>query len=727
MWQRLGKEDPNTWHEVMVPATSTGTYVDGLRTGEAIVFAARYINSAGIPGLWSAASQVITGKSAAPTNVTGLTATKVTNGVRIDWATCPDLDYDETELRKDGTGWSDATPLVGSVFMGISGNSYLWVPVAGTYTIRAKHRDTSGNESATAASVAVTVSAADLIEWGDVSGRPKLFRAMSRGLGDAAAPFAGFAPQGGLADGETGTLLYDASNMYRVFKINRSSGAVTDLGSFITLGGGTAVANAMAAAIETVDANHVLVVVTWDEPQGDRLLGNLPETMYRYGASRAVFGAPGTGNAEPGSRFKYRSAYILVAIGKCGEGNGFEAYSGSGDSDTNAWCDVSFYLQNGNLVISGTSATPRTLADYSYTGAMNATYGATWGVNIGGSNKPADNATVGATWSSNITSQPADSTLMNSYVGGNLYPSADVIAVPNGVYGLGVTTLKYGSDNRMGFLPGEVLTLSADVWCADGSTAAAGQNATLFLYTAQSGGAWTQSATVINSGTNRQRGSANVTLPADADMYHIAVGLFHQGTNASSSPTGVIYADRIQVERGHVATQYQPRTVSNEITTPKIASNSVTYSIVNTTTGGTLYSGTAASAINPKKDGPQITTARSDSRVMGMVFGNIKVQFNTTAQRIIHVATFGRLRRVSDDVLMDETEPQTTDGWAYPITNNQTTLAIGGSFVFDAQAVGTYYVQLGFVISSYDTSRSLQANITAVYWDGEITAVEFKV
>ena len=77
-----------------------------------------------------------------------------------------------------------------------------------------------------------------------------------------------------------------------------------------------------------------------------------------------MFGSP---------EFKVRSAYLLVSLGGCGEGNGFEAYSGSIDNDTNAWVDVSFFLHNGQLVISGTTATPRSLRDYAYTGTLDAT------------------------------------------------------------------------------------------------------------------------------------------------------------------------------------------------------------------------------------------------------------------------------------------------------------------------------------------------------------------
>ncbi|KZS01348.1 Uncharacterized protein APZ42_002027, partial [Daphnia magna] len=52
------------------------------------------------------------------------------------------------------------------------------------------------------------------------------------------------------------------------------------------------------------------------------------------------------------------------------------------------------------------------------------------------------------------------------------------------------------------------------------------------------------------------RGSATLTLPADAQMRYIAVGLYHQG--GSGANAGTVLCERVQVERGPVATQYSP-------------------------------------------------------------------------------------------------------------------------------------------------------------------------
>lgn len=112
--------------------------------------------------------------------------------------------------------------------------------------------------------------------------------------------------------------------------------------------------------------------------------------------------------------------------------------------------------------------------------------------------------------------------------------------------------------NPFGLQPGEVLSLSADVW-QDAASAAAGQNATVYLFAAQAGGNWTVSASAVGAGQTSAgaRASGSVTLPASAsDMASIVVGLWHQGGTANTA--GTVYADRIQVERGGVSTQYKP-------------------------------------------------------------------------------------------------------------------------------------------------------------------------
>jgi hypothetical protein len=193
------------------------------------------------------------------------------------------------------------------------------------------------------------------------------FRVVARGLRDTQ----GSAPAG--LYGATGEQISSAQRGYTVDVIDRATRAVLSTTSF-DLYGDPAQAALMAAHLGQIGSTRIVVVRTWDEPLANRLGGGLPDAMYRCGASRAVFGSP---------NFKYRSAYVLVAIGGCGEGNGFEAYNGTVDSDPSAWVDVGFMVTvDGQLLVTGTGTTPRSLQDYGYTGDVNATYGAVSSANL---------------------------------------------------------------------------------------------------------------------------------------------------------------------------------------------------------------------------------------------------------------------------------------------------------------------------------------------------------
>jgi len=200
-------------------------------------------------------------------------------------------------------------------------------------------------------------------DWTGVKNRPSTYRVAARGLSAT-----GFPLDSTLLDADTNSSLSGPGSMYRVIKIHRTTKAVTHLGDFNPLsgaGGALAQCNAMADALNGIDASHICVVYTFDEPSTNRRLGNLPAAMYRNGASRAVWGS---------DAFKYRGAYILVGIGGCGEGNGAENYAGAVDSDPNAWCDTTFQITNtGALVVSGATRGATTLLDYGYLGSLDAT------------------------------------------------------------------------------------------------------------------------------------------------------------------------------------------------------------------------------------------------------------------------------------------------------------------------------------------------------------------
>ena len=216
---------------------------------------------------------------------------------------------------------------------------------------------------------AIAAAAALRANWASVSGRPTSYRVVANGSGSTTHP-----TSSGFYAGESGSTIFGAARSYMMVIIRRSDGAIVYTNSFDVFGSSSN-ADVMASALNGYGSGYIAVVYTYDEPQNNRLTSALTAAMYRCGASPAIFGS---------NRFRYRSAYILIGICGCGQGNGFEAYQGDIDNDSSAWCDVTFQVQNGNMLITGAGSSPRTLQDYGYSGDMNATYGAEVGVNLNG-------------------------------------------------------------------------------------------------------------------------------------------------------------------------------------------------------------------------------------------------------------------------------------------------------------------------------------------------------
>lgn len=257
------------------------------------------------------------------------------------------------------------------------------------YAFRARFIGLGGRVRGQWSLMIVHVIAGEAVLWENVQGAPKQFRVVAEGF-DAVT--AGTAPlPSGLYDGSTGDLLLGVSRSYIVNVIRRSDGAVIQPPNGIQIydvfdpSPDEAGAPEMAAMLNSLSSDVIVVVHSFDEPQTNRLSAGLDAAMYRCGASRAVFGSP---------QFKNRSAYILIGIPGSGEGNGAEAYQGSIDNDPNAWTEMSFMVTSaGALIVTG-AATPRTLADYSYVGDLDATNGATLGVNVGGQITASNQATL---------------------------------------------------------------------------------------------------------------------------------------------------------------------------------------------------------------------------------------------------------------------------------------------------------------------------------------------
>ena len=349
-WRRVGQDDANTWRTVIVPGDATSAFLQGTTDGEVVTVCVTAINGLGARGAPAYLSHAVVGKSQAPDNVAGLSVAAQPGGVSISWTPCVNLDYLQTEVRI-GASWAAGTRLYAG-----RGTSFVWPwPAAGTYTVRVRHRDSSGNESAAEATASITVSATNtLIGWDLLSGRPKTYRVAARGASCTSYPI-----ESGLYDGDSGDVIAARARSWMVAAIERSSKTLTFFDTFDLFGGtytGASSGQSMATVLNNQTSSKIVVVWTYDEPQTNRGNSGIAAAMYRCGASQAVFGSP---------EFKYRSAYVLVGIGGCGEGNGYESYQGSVDNDVDAWVDVAFQItEQGHLLVTGTGATPRTLADY---------------------------------------------------------------------------------------------------------------------------------------------------------------------------------------------------------------------------------------------------------------------------------------------------------------------------------------------------------------------------
>lgn len=125
------------------------------------------INTLGASSPVASTTTVVTGiDTRVPGNVANFSYAAVPGGIKFTWDKLVDISYMSTSLHVESV-WSNATV---ALHDGDS-NTYTWDwPAPGTYTVLAKHRDTSNNLSTTAASVSITVGASSLIPWSGVTG-----------------------------------------------------------------------------------------------------------------------------------------------------------------------------------------------------------------------------------------------------------------------------------------------------------------------------------------------------------------------------------------------------------------------------------------------------------------------------------------------------------------------------------------------------------------------------
>jgi len=219
-------------------------------------------------------------------------------------------------------------------------------------------------------------AAATTASWSGVSGKPRTFTVRSYGNGYVAPP--GW--WNGLKDTDTDTLIMGTSRSYILVNMSRE-GTVYYQNTYDVYGQGQITEGRhgyhLANDLNWISQNRknsIIVVYTADEPLNHRLEYGLPDALYNCGASKAIFGSP---------NFKMHSAYILVGIAGCGEGNGAEIYAGDVNTDPDSWCELTFQLHNGALNVSGMVGSAKSVKDLDYTGDLNATVGAPAGTYVG--------------------------------------------------------------------------------------------------------------------------------------------------------------------------------------------------------------------------------------------------------------------------------------------------------------------------------------------------------
>lgn len=149
--------------------------------------------------------------------------------------------------------------------------------------------------------------------------------------------------------------------------------------------------------------------------------------------------------------------------------------------------------------------------------------------------------------------------LMASLGGQNLYGGLEPESVGPGIQRKTLYTLKSVADGNTHLLvPGEKLTISGVVWQDATSALDLDQYAGLEIYTRNSIGTWIGYAVAGGpaGSTSEAFVQTTITLPAtEADMVDVILALGHRPGDGTYD--GTVYAKRIQIERGEIATAYK--------------------------------------------------------------------------------------------------------------------------------------------------------------------------
>lgn len=175
------------------------------------------------------------------------------------------------------------------------------------------------------------------------------YRIVARGAGDTTGGVPGMFA-------EDGTQLHGVARSHTLVVLNGTTGVELSHQTYDVYGNGanTSGRNAatLAADLNALDMNKVVVLYTYDEPSTNSTAGGLPAALKRCGATQTTL-----------DRIKFHGAYLLVGIPGMGEGSGIERYAGDVGSSSQAWVELQLQLVNGRPVgLAGGAAVPQLAA-----------------------------------------------------------------------------------------------------------------------------------------------------------------------------------------------------------------------------------------------------------------------------------------------------------------------------------------------------------------------------
>lgn len=147
IWQRVLRDEPNTWRRIDFPANQGFGYLLGAASTDTIIIGIRPRNSLGFTSEYVYTTHVVVGTSQPASDATGFLGTPFAGFILYTWDPCPDLDYFETEIRI-GASWAAGT----RVFKGNADRFPYQQNVPANVTAWIKHYDSSGNPSTNAIS-----------------------------------------------------------------------------------------------------------------------------------------------------------------------------------------------------------------------------------------------------------------------------------------------------------------------------------------------------------------------------------------------------------------------------------------------------------------------------------------------------------------------------------------------------------------------------------------------